>query len=755
MATITYGQTDLSRSLKLVAHGYVQVNYHDPARQDLELHGGPGQNHGARDFFRSLVSDQPNITVVSVAPGIYLQGAEDFAEQTIATGIPDAVARDVYERAQAAADRTFDPREYDIFGENSNTVAQFVAMHVGADLTRLGYGSAVRTVDFNVPGAYQPGIKNLDGIVALIPADMRPHAKAYADTLPQTQREGVFQTLGEVASNIASSVTSTASKAWNSISDHASRAWDSVSKAASDTWSSIKDAVSNAWESVKSSISNLFSPVAVDLDGDGVELIASETASFDLDGDGFLEQTAWIGEDDGFLVIDLAANGARGAPDGKIARTKELAFSDWTSAADTDMQALAALEKTASWGNGDGKLTSADAVWSELRIWRDADGDAVVDAGELRSLASWGITEVRLSYSDGSAFTKTSDDVTVHGSTIHGHGSIVRGGKTVVGATADVSLGYKKDGWRTVDTATGFTIDMERGRDLHYREMTGTGSASYTLPVSGVDGVTGDARANAINAAAASWGVVLRGGDGNDVLTGGAKNDRLYGGAGADVLRGGSGDDILCFDSADTEVRGGSGRDLGIVTAGTVNVDLKTLELEALHAGGGNDTVDGRGMTVVLDIYGRAGNDLIYGGLKNDQLNGEGGNDHLIGSAGNDAMNGGSGSDTLTGDDGDDLLNGGAGADRLSGSAGNDVLHIDHLDTLVRGGTGYDLVQVSQGSGAVDINFTEDEVEAFLGSSGDDTVSTSSSDARWLYAEGRSGNDSITFGKGNDRGFRW
>ena len=754
MATLTYGQNDLTRTtIGLVTHGYVGVNYLDPAADSERAHGGAG-THSIFDFFKSLISDQPNITIQYRAPGGYNAGPDVTSfNQEIASGIPDAVASDVFRKATQAAEGAFEFREYDIFGENSNTVAQFITLYTAAELTRLGYGSAVNKIDFNIDGAYQPGIKDLNSIVALIPADMRSYAQAYANTLPQTETETIFKTLGEIGSSIWSTAGSTVDKAWNSLTDYAARVWDSVSKFASDTWEAFTDAVSAGWQSVKSSFTSIFSPIAIDLDGDGVELIASKTAAFDLDDDGFLEQTAWIGKDDGFLVIDLAANGTRGASDGKIAQTKELAFSDWTSATDTDMQALATLEKNAAWGNGNGKLTAADAVWSELRIWRDADSDAVVDAGELRSLASWGITEVRLTYSDGSAFGKTSDDITIHGSTIHGHGSIVRNDKAVVGATADVSLGYKTSGWRTVDTATGFNIDMEKGRDLHYREMTGAGTTNYTLPASGVDGVTGDARANAINATAATSGVLLRGENGNDVLTGSAKNDRLYGGAGADVLRAGAGDDIVYFDASDTEVRGGAGRDFGISTGGTVNVNLKALELEALHAGSSDDTVDGRGMTASLDIYGRAGHDKIYGGLKNDRLNGENGNDQLWGSAGNDTLNGGAGADTLTGDDGDDLLNGGAGIDRLFGSAGDDVLYIDHHDTMVRGGTGYDLVQVSQGSDAVNIHFTEDEVEAFLGGVGNDIVSASGSDARRLYAEGRDGNDSITFGKGDDRGF--
>ena len=52
-------------------------------------------------------------------------------------------------------------------------------------------------------------------------------------------------------------------------------------------------------------------PLVLDLDGDGLELTARTNLSpvFDLDGDGFAEQTGWVRPDDGLLVFDQNANG--------------------------------------------------------------------------------------------------------------------------------------------------------------------------------------------------------------------------------------------------------------------------------------------------------------------------------------------------------------------------------------------------------------------------------------------------------------
>ncbi len=67
-------------------------------------------------------------------------------------------------------------------------------------------------------------------------------------------------------------------------------------------------------------------PVLLDLDGDGIEVVFGEDIYFDTDGDGFVEKTAWAAADDGFLVIDLNADGTRGAGDGVIDQGAEIAF---------------------------------------------------------------------------------------------------------------------------------------------------------------------------------------------------------------------------------------------------------------------------------------------------------------------------------------------------------------------------------------------------------------------------------------------
>ncbi len=123
-------------------------------------------------------------------------------------------------------------------------------------------------------------------------------------------------------------------------------------------------------------------PLMLDLDGDGLELVQLNQSGvfFDLDGDGRSEHTAWVKEDDGFLAIDENR-------DGRINDIQEL-LGDNRQSGFTELRGLDS--------NGDGKISVADQRFSELSIWQDRNQNGQTDSGELRSLASWGITEIEV-----------------------------------------------------------------------------------------------------------------------------------------------------------------------------------------------------------------------------------------------------------------------------------------------------------------------------------------------------------------------
>ena len=126
-----------------------------------------------------------------------------------------------------------------------------------------------------------------------------------------------------------------------------------------------------------------FRPVALDLDGDGritTVADAGNDRAFNWDGSGFDKQVGWVGAGEGMLWLDRNPNG--------IVDSGEELFSN--SAVADSAKGLRSM----SWvdANADGVIDASDPVFAQLKVWQDADGDAVADYDELRSMEALGIT---------------------------------------------------------------------------------------------------------------------------------------------------------------------------------------------------------------------------------------------------------------------------------------------------------------------------------------------------------------------------
>jgi hypothetical protein len=131
-------------------------------------------------------------------------------------------------------------------------------------------------------------------------------------------------------------------------------------------------------------------PLVLDLDGDGLELMARGSVSplFDVDGDMFAEATGWVIRDDGLLAVDGNGNG-------QIDDVSELFGSQTASGF---------IELAAYDSNADGKVDASDAKFADLRVWQDKDGDAIADAGELLTLSEAKIVSIATKATDTSYF---------------------------------------------------------------------------------------------------------------------------------------------------------------------------------------------------------------------------------------------------------------------------------------------------------------------------------------------------------------
>ena len=492
-----------------------------------------------------------------------------------------------------------------------------------------------------------------------------------------------------------------------------------------------------------------YSPLVLDLDGDGIELTdvtGPGAVYFDLDNDGLAERAGWVTGGDGLLALDRNDNGT-------IDAQNEL-FGDTATAAN-GFENLKTLDS-----NGDNKITLVDAQWNDLRVWVDANADGVSQAAELTTLSSFGISSINLAYSE------VLYDLS--GNQIRQESTFVQNGVTrpVVDAwfTYDrINSEYVGD--YTLDVRTLFLPTL-RGygdvKDLHIAmsqdetllDMVTVLATATVADVSdptfdykgkmqamierwaGVDALptTGNVNFNFRNSAEMVKFMGLENGVGLYVpdfaftdplklslqMLTDSFTARFM--AQTPAFAG----QMFAYNPVSDQFEDGMGVMALIAssTGGTLSTGAVGSTNHVLMFGqDGND-----------NFFGGAWNDRLYGGAGNDQLSGSDGNDVLNGGSGNDGLFGGSGSDALSGGDDDDfivgsqdifatddgipdhdIIDGGRGADNLYGSWGDDTYvfragdspsaNPDYVNEIVNQGT--DTIHLTGGILPSSVTFTK------------------------------------------------
>jgi hypothetical protein len=144
---------------------------------------------------------------------------------------------------------------------------------------------------------------------------------------------------------------------------------------------------------------NPYSPILIDLNGDGFSLTdLVNGVQFDLDLRGRRGRTPWTAynSDDSFLVLDRDGNAT-------IDDGSEL-FGNMTpqppTASPNGFIALAQFDSAANGGNGDGRISENDAIYSALRLWQDMNHNGISEADELRPLETFDILLIELNYKE-------------------------------------------------------------------------------------------------------------------------------------------------------------------------------------------------------------------------------------------------------------------------------------------------------------------------------------------------------------------
>lgn len=136
------------------------------------------------------------------------------------------------------------------------------------------------------------------------------------------------------------------------------------------------------WKTLNHSTVHQGNPLALDLGGDGLKFVnlADSKAKFDLKGNHFATQTAWLKGDDGFLVLDKNKDGIINDINELFGNTVQGGFCELK---DFD-------------SNHDEKIDIYDSIFPSLKIWQDNNGDGISQTYELKSLSDLNLVSVGL-----------------------------------------------------------------------------------------------------------------------------------------------------------------------------------------------------------------------------------------------------------------------------------------------------------------------------------------------------------------------
>ena len=520
-------------------------------------------------------------------------------------------------------------------------------------------------------------------------------------------------------------------------------------------------------------------PLVIDLGTPGIDLTTiDDGVYFDLDKNGFAEKTAWIGTEDGFLVLDRNGNGI--IDDGGELFSDQVEMSDH-SLSTSGFAALSELDE-----NGDGVIDINDSRFDSLQIWVDANHDGNSE-NELHSLEELGITSISLNHiqtdtvdSDTGTIVTESSVVTFANGTVREiseHWFQINSADTEEITVTDVendltsfgnmhSLSYALENDESGELQT--LVDSFKNSDNFIEKRVIARKILYFI--TGSSDIIMNSRGGAIDARSLHVLEMIMGVDSFVGVNGSTTPnstaasilnqlfmdfDRTYFNLLNKVL--GVADYLEMIEENPNE-NGEIVLDLTSVEEVVdhyISIDMNVNEM-LYNIGVYVKTYDSTYGTNYLsffishypdyaaEIAAMVNSNFVVGTDENDTLNGsstqdviwaEGGDDRINTGSGNDIIYGGTGNDTINAGSGDDVVYGDEGDDDITGGDGNDLIYGGDGDDIIKGNTGNDTIYGGIGNDTLDGGEDDDTL---YGEDGDDSLS------------GGTGDDMLSGGDGND-----
>ena len=180
-----------------------------------------------------------------------------------------------------------------------------------------------------------------------------------------------------------------------------------------------------------------FCPLILDLNNDGIRTTGmADPVRYWFDLQGRSELTAWTNAatEEAFLWMDLNHD--------HVAQPVELFGSRMIAPSGAyhrhGFEALAKYDSAEFGGDGDGRITSKDRVWSRLKLWVDRNHDAISQPAEISIPASHAIVGLNVQPFDGDVYDENGNELYLVSSyVVRTHGN-----ETAQRLMADVEFGF-------------------------------------------------------------------------------------------------------------------------------------------------------------------------------------------------------------------------------------------------------------------------------------------------------------------------